>query len=153
MGPPSKRPELREMTGCRYQRLYFGTSTLLRAGDGPADQEKVRRRWHWSTDERRQGCHTERPKNNKLVRWGTLWEPPPLPIFPRHVRRQSGREGFALATPGSNCWCGSHGGRLAGKPYCLDQQQAQHSSTHGVAQRSNSTKTINDEEVVREMMP
>lgn len=46
-----------------------------------------------------------------------LGTPPPLPIFPRHVRRQSGREGFALATPGSNCWCGSHGGRLAGKPY------------------------------------
>lgn len=83
MGPPSKRPELREMTGCRYQRLYFGTSTLLRAGDGPADQEKVRRRWHWSTDERRQGCHTERPKNNKLVRWGTLWEPPPPSQYSR----------------------------------------------------------------------
>lgn len=108
------------------------------------------------TGARTKGVKAATPSDRKTTNWfGGVpsGNPPPLPIFPRHVRRQSGREGFALATPGSNCWCGSHGGRLAGKPYCLDQQQAQHSSTHGVAQRSNSTKTINDEEVVREMMP
>lgn len=118
MGPPSKRPELREMTGCRYQRLYFGTSTLLRAGDGPAGPGKSATPLaleHGRKASRLPHRATEKQQTGSVGY--PLGTPPPLPIFPRHVRRQSGREGFALATPGSNCWCGSHGGRLAGKPY------------------------------------